>query len=61
MWCLWFFTCVHNCASIYGLSNKNVENVKMNFYGQPNMFFCTIAHGSMHGGRNSKPNIHINN
>jgi len=31
-----------HCASIFWFTSRNVKNVKMNFYGEPKMFFCMI-------------------
>jgi hypothetical protein len=28
MWRQWFLLCIHNCAWIFWLTNKNIENAK---------------------------------
>jgi hypothetical protein len=38
MWWWWFFTCVHNCAQIFWFTCKNINNAKMGFKNQINIF-----------------------
>jgi hypothetical protein len=44
MWQWWVFTTIHNCVSIFWFTTRKTKNPKMNFNGQPNMFFVKIIY-----------------